>query len=262
MNDLDELIRTTLHEHTATADVDDALAGRVQATGRRIRRTRAAGVAVLALVAIGGIAWGATALGRLADPPIAATPSPTMPETAAAPTATSAETARPREVSRDVAKLGAPAEHGTTEYLVSDFASPDGSLRCFISTVGAGCQGDEWAKGVEPSAKICDGEGAVLGPELWGDEPAVWVCGTDPHSLPYLDADDGRVAWWDAEFGKALPGPSGSTREMAGLPGGSTLVAGDFRCSGVEGEGGRVECTNTSTGEGFSAGFDEVSLQP
>jgi hypothetical protein len=260
MNDLDDLIGTTLHEHTAAAAPDDSLAGRVQATGRRIRRTRAAGVAVLALVAIGGAAWGASALNRLADPPIAATPSPTAPATTPVPTATAAETARPLENTRDVTKLGAPVEHRTTEYLVSDFASPDGSLRCFIGTVGAGCQGDEWAKGVEPSAKICDGEGAVLGPELWVDEPAAWACGTDPHSLPYFNADGGQLAWWDAEFGKKLPGPSDSTGAMAGLPAGSTLIAGDFRCTGTD--GGGVECTNTRTGEGFSARLDEVSLQP
>ena len=271
MNDLDELIRTTLHEHTPAAASDDALAGRVQATGRRIRRTRAAGAAVAVLVAVGGLAWGATEVGRLTHPPIAAAPSTSAPSTSApspsapSPSAPSPSvptagptSPSPADTVRDVSKLGAPAERGREEYLVSDFASADGSLRCFISTAGAGCQGDEWAPGVRPSPTICD-EGAVLGPELWGSEPAAWACGTDPHSLPDPEAEDGRVAWMADGFGESLPATWDSSANLAALPAGRTLVAGDLSCSSTA-DG--VACANARTGEGFAASYAEVTLRP
>jgi len=79
MNDLDDLIRKSLREHTPATAPDDNLADQVAATGRRIRQTRVAGVAALALVTVVGLAWGWAALPLFTQQGIAAMPTMSQP---------------------------------------------------------------------------------------------------------------------------------------------------------------------------------------
>ncbi|HEY3339116.1 MAG TPA: hypothetical protein VGK18_11475 [Propionicimonas sp.] len=256
MIDLDDLIRQSLREHTHATAPDDTLAELVVAKGRHVRRTRAAGLAATALVAVAGLAWGWAALPLLAQQGIAAAPTMSRPTP-------SEPTPAPKATVRNVAKLGDPSEgaNGTT-FLRNDFASPTGNFHCFISTAGAGCSGEKWDKGVKPSRKTCGAtEGAVLGPELWGGATAAWECGSDPHSLPFLadgaDAGGKGVAWWDPTFGDSIPFPPDSSVRLAVLPYGKTLVAGDFSCSMAR-DG--VTCSNAVSGHGFRVSRAKVDL--
>jgi hypothetical protein len=268
MNDMDDLIRASLHQHTPTAPTDEGLAGRVATAGRRVRRIRAAGAATLALALVAGAAWAATALPRSTDPGVAAYPSPTRPAitpTAPSSTPTGPAANRPSTSAdgtvRDVSTIGGRAEFGKYTFLNNFFASPSGNLFCFINTAGAGCTAMTWATGVEPAQKqVCADREPVLGPEVWGKSRAAWACGSDPHSFPFLNGEgDEGVAWWDADFGKSTPNPVDPTVNLAVLPYGRTLVAGDLRCS-MATDG--VRCTNTRTGEGFHASRDKVTLHP
>lgn len=257
MNDLDDLIRTSLHAHTSAAAPDAGLAGRVTAAGRRIRRIRRAGVAAVVLVAVAGVTFAATTLPRLSRPVIAA--SPTVPQPTAVLTTPGRPTPGADATVRDVSTVGAPSEYETYTFLNNSFASPSGNLHCFISASGAGCAGREWDAGVQPSQKeTCSDSEPVLGPEVWGKRKAAWACGGDPHSLPYLGDEGGAsVDWWDAAFGESVKDEN--ARSLAVLPYGKTLVAGDFRCTMAE-EG--VTCRNTSTGHGFHASRGKVDLKP
>lgn len=268
MNDMDDLIRASLHQHTPTAPTDEGLAGRVATAGRRARRVRAAGAATLTLALVAGAAWAVTTLPRFTDPGVAAYPSSTRP--AITPTAPSSPPTRPASTRpstsadgtvRDVSTIGVESEVGKYTFLNTFFAAPSGNLFCFINTAGAGCTALTWAAGVEPAQKqVCaDGE-PVVGPEVWGKGRAAWVCGTDPHSFPYLNGEGGDgVTWWDAEFGQTTPYPVDPTVTLAVLPYGKTLVAGDLRCS-MATDG--VRCTNTRTGQGFHASREKVTLHP
>ena len=187
MNDLDDLIRASLREHTPAAVPDDALADQVTATGRRIRQTRAAGVAALALVVVVGLAWGWAALPLLTQQGIAAVPTMSQPSP-------SQPVSSPDPAVRDVSRIGIPSQaSNSVEFLANYFASPSGNFHCFISSAGAGCAGEKWDKGVKPSrAKVCPDQEPVLGPEVWGSAAAAWACGSDPHSLPL---PRGRGRW-------------------------------------------------------------------
>lgn len=268
MNDLDDLIRTSLRDHTPATAPDDTLADQVAATGRRIRRTRTAGVAALALVAVLGVAWGSTVLPGRTQQGVAATPSPNMP-TSVQPTpresATSVTTpANPTFSSggtvRDVSQVGEPAGYPEDEqHLESFFASPTGNFLCTMSTAGARCTGT-WDKGVEPSRKICDVDEVVEGVQVEGTKPAAWFCGSDAQSFPFLNGDGGHgVDWWDPTFGESIPFPANPSVKLAVLPYGKTLVAGDFSCS-VATDG--VTCRNTRSGSGFLVSRSRVDLQP
>jgi hypothetical protein len=257
MNDLDDLIRTSLHAHTSTTTPDAGLAGRVTEAGRRIRRIRRAGVAAVVLAAVTGVTWTATTLPRLSTPVIAA--SPTVPQPTAVPTTSGRPTPSADATVRDVSTVGSPSEYETYTFLNNSFASPSGNLHCFISASGAGCAGREWDAGVQPSQKeTCSDSEPVLGPEVWGDGKAAWACGHDPHSLPYLGEEGGEmVEWWDATFGESVRDEN--ALNLAVLPYGKTLVAGDFRCTMAE-DG--VTCRNTRTGHGFHASRAKVDLKP
>jgi len=254
MNDLDDLIRTSLHDHTPAAAPDDTLTGRVTASGRRVRRTRNASVAALALVAVVGVVWGSTVLPRLTQQGIPASPTTSQPTTPSQPTP------GPKASVRDVSTIGDPSERDSYEYLVNYFASPTGNLHCFISTAGAGCAGEKWDPGVAPSrTKVCSDQEPLLGPELWGSAAAAWNCGSDPHSLPYLGGEGGQgVSWWDPTFGESIPSPTNPSVKLAVLPYGKTLIAGDFSCSMAK-DG--VTCSNARTGQGFHVSRAKVKLQ-
>lgn len=268
MNDLDDLIRSSLNEHTPAATPDDALAERVKAAGRRVRRTRTAGVAAVVLVAAGALIWGSGAIPRLAHPEVAATPAATR-ATSGSSTSGPTELEPPTTSSgsatvRDVSQLGTPIEdvHIKGEMRVSYFASPSGNLKCFIGTSGAGCAANTWAAGVAPArAKVCADNEPLQGPEVWATKAAAWECGGDAHSWPYLgkgsDSGGDGVAWWDSSFGESVPLPGDSSTKMAALRYGRTLVAGDFRCSMAT---AGVTCTNTATGHGFLASHGTVTL--
>jgi hypothetical protein len=254
MNDLDDLIRTSLREHTPATTPDDTLADLVTATGRRIRRTRTAGIGALALVVVTGLAWGWAALPLLTQQGIAALPTMSQP--------TPSQPIPSLDPSvRDVSKIGSPSQaSNSTEALENYFASPSGNFHCFISSAGAGCAGEKWDKGVKPSrTKVCSDQEPVLGPELWGGAAAAWACGSDPHSLPFLSAQGGDgVTWWDATFGDSIPLPRDPSTKLAVLPYGKTLVAGDFSCSMAK-DG--VTCSNTLSGHGFHVSRAKVDLQ-
>jgi hypothetical protein len=258
MNDLDDLIRASLHAHTPLAPPDDALTGRVVATGRRIRRARTVGAAAFLLVVV-GVGWAVSTLPQLSRPVIAASPS--VPEPTTGPASPPQTTPGPDVSVRDVSTIGEPAQFEKYEFLNNSFASPSGNLHCFINTAGAGCQATTWDAGVAPSQKkTCSDTEPVLGPEVWGSGKAAWTCGSDPHSLPYLgEQGGGQVTWWDATFGESVPSATDPTVNLAVLPYGKTLVAGDFRCSMAE-DG--VTCTNTRTGNGFHASRAKVDLTP
>lgn len=258
MNDLDDLIRRSLHEHAPAVAPDPALAARSRTTGRRIRGARTVGGITLELVVVAGLAWIVADPPGLGISPVVASPAPATVTTSAPPTPSASGPTVP--TTRDVSTTGAVAERDSASYLVSFFASPTGDLHCFISTAGAGCQG-AWAEGVQPAHSICKGEGAVLGPEVWGRGPAKWECGTDPHSLPFLYGDDSgdETAWWDSGFGAAITDPDNPDQTLAVLPNGRSLVAGDFTCT-TAGDG--VTCTNSRTGEGFRARTTKVTLTP
>lgn len=259
MNDLDDLIRNSLRAHAPAHTVDDTLAGRVAATGRRIRRTRAVGAAALVLTAVVGVGWAVSALPQLTRPVIVASPS--APEPTAGPTSASQTTPSPDASVRDVSTVGEPAEFEDYQFLNNSFASPSGNLHCFINTAGAGCQATTWDAGVAPSQKkTCSDTEPVLGPEVWGSGKAAWACGSDPRSLPFLGEQGGdQVAWWDGTFGESTPLDGDSSVRLAVLPYGKTLVAGDLRCTMAE-DG--VTCTNTRTGHGFHASLGGVDLTP
>ncbi|MCA0296114.1 MAG: hypothetical protein LCH96_12585 [Actinobacteria bacterium] len=258
MNDLDDLIRASLHEHTPTTTPDDALAGRVQARGRRVRRTRTAGLAAVSIAAVIAVIWGASVLPGRSRPDIAASPGP-VPSVSVQSTPTPTASFSPGGKVRDVTKIGAPGEGEAGEFLNNYFASPSGNFQCFINTTGAGCVGGTWAPGVLPSRKICS-EGSPSGPEMWGSKPAAWHCSTDPHSFPYLDRGyEEGVAWWDDTFGTSMRDPWTHTQKLAVLPYGKGLVAGDFRCTMAK---TGVTCVNTRTGEGFTASRAKVDLTP
>lgn len=271
MNDLDDLIRASLHDHAAPEAPDDGLAGRVQTVGRRVRRTRVALGGAAAVAAVVAVVWGASILPGRTQPVIAASPEPTASvQTTVKPTPTSAtSTPEPTPTAtfppgnvRDVSKIGSPAEYGKYSFLNNYFASPTGNFQCFINTAGAGCTGRDWDPGVEPAqSKVCADTEPVIGPEVWGTKKAAWECGSDPHSFPYLvdDEPSDGVAWWDVTFGEKLPAPWDTTQTLAVLPYGKTLVAGDFRCTMAE---AGVTCVNTRTGEGFTASRSKVDLTP
>jgi hypothetical protein len=254
MKDLDDLIRTSLREHTPVTAPDDTLADQVTATGRRIRQTRVAGVAALALVLVAGFAWGWAALPLFTQQSIAAVPTMSQPTP-------SQPIPSPDPSVRDVSRIGIPSQaSNSVEFLANYFASPSGNFHCFISSAGAGCAGEKWDKGVKPSrAKVCTDQEPVLGPELWGSAAAAWACGSDPHSLPLLGGGGGEgVAWWDSSFGDSIPLPSDPSTRLAVLPYGKTLVAGDFSCSMAK-DG--VTCSNSLSGHGFHVSRSKVDLQ-
>lgn len=268
MNNLDDLIRTSLHAHTASAAPDETLAGRAAATGRRIRRTRNASVAALALVAVLGIAWGSGLFPRAAQGGILASPAPSRPSTSAPTSSPSptAPTTRPtaRDLSptvRDVSAIGSPGEIGKYTVLNNFFASPTGNLECFINQHGAGCVASFDAGVIPRSAeRVCSVDGSVEGPAVWGAKRGEWACGSDKVTFPYLGPgyEDG-TAWWDASFGESIPYAGDPSLKVAVLPYGKTLVAGDFRCSMAT---TGVTCLNTRTHQGFLASRAKVDLTP
>lgn len=254
MNDLDDLIRASLRQHTPAAAPAEDLAEAVTATGRRIRRARTAGLAALSLVVVAGLAWGWAALPLLAQQGVDAVPTMSRPTTVR-PTPT------PKPTVRDVSAMGEPSQGDhDTEFLNNSFASPSGNFHCFISTAGAGCAGEKWARGVAPSrSKVCPDTEPLLGPELWGSAPAAWSCGSDPHSIPLLGGEGGQgVSWWDSTFGGSIPLASHPSVKVAVLPYGRTLVAGDFSCSMAK-DG--VTCSNIRTGHGFRVSRGRVDLE-
>ena len=266
MSDFDDLIRASLRDHTPAALPDEALAGRAAATGRRIRRARIAGGAALAIVTVLGVAWGSTVLPGRAQQNIAATPSPVSP-TSVQPTPSESATSGPTPTEptfssggtvRDVSLVGARAGYPESEeYLENFFASPSGNFLCTLSTVGARCTGT-WNKGVEPPRTMCD-DGVVEGVQVEGTKPAAWFCGSDAQSFPFLNDEGGDgVDWWDATFGESIPWPMDPSVQLAGLPYGKTLVAGDFRCSMAK---AGVTCTNTRTGAGFLTSRAKVDFK-
>ena len=271
-DDPDDLIRTSLRVHTSAAAPDDALGVRMAAIGRRIHRTRTAGVAALAVVTVLCVVWGSTVLPGRTQQGIAAGPSPNMP-TSIQPTPSESATSRPTSTKptfssggtvRDVSKVGEPAGYPEAKkHLESFFASPSGNFLCTMSTVGARCTGT-WDKGVEPLRKICDVDGVVEGVQVDGAMPAAWFCGSDAQSFPFLNGEfgDGEgghgVDWWDPTFGESIPFPVNPSLQLAVLPYGKTLVAGVFTCFTAT-----VGVTRRSTlsGNGFLISRSRVDLQ-
>lgn len=266
MTDLDDLIRTSLRERTAAAATDDSLAGRVQATGRRLRRARTAGVSALAIAVVIGAVWGWSILPGRTPQNVAASPSPN-PTATVQPTTDGSVTPVPTRATptfspggtvRDVTNTGEPVDYPEAS-LESYFASPSGNFQCTISAAGSRCTGT-WDKGVEPSRKICDVDEVVEGVQVAGTKPAAWFCGSDAQSFPFLGSEGGKgVNWWDSTFGETMPAPWDHSQRLAILPYGKTLVAGDFRCTMAK---TGVTCINTRSGQGFTTSRSQVDLTP
>ena len=246
MNELDDLIRASLREHTRAGAPDENLAEVVTATGRRIRRARTAGLAALSLVVVAGLAWGWAAVPLLAQQGIAAVPTMSQPTPVPPPPS-------PKVTVRDVSAIGEPSEGANNvQFLNNSFASPSGNFHCFISSAGAGCAGEKWDRGVAPSrAKVCPDMEPLLGPELWGSAPAKWSCGSDPHSIPLLGGEGGRGGGRDGEDGSWRGGDVELEDAVEAVAAG---VGGWVVELGGGGRGG--ECGQVGPREGRAAGGD------
>lgn len=140
---------------------------------------------------------------------------------------------------RDVSALGRSNEGGGK---LNDFAMPSGNIWCAIAVDRASCWVNEYDAGAEPK----DSAGQYfVGVGAFG---ASWGIGNGAGGKPDLDGyfPEGR-AWWDAQFGSKLRLPNSST-DLAVLPYGKSLVAGDFQCTSTT-KG--AQCENTATGHGF-----------
>ncbi len=278
MNDLDDLIRTSLHEHTAAGTPDDTLAERVEATGRRVRRQRRVAGAALALAVVAGLGWGTSLIPRPVQPGIVASPSPvptsSSPNSSATQTPTPSTTLvrpnwDPTATTRDVSTVGEHIENsqpdGTPrETRLNYFASPSGKFSCTISTEFANCNNNVEMPGIKPTREQvgCD-DILVAGVEVDSKGRGDWYCSGDQNQFPQLNDPDGSgisvdgTLWWDAEFGQTRPGLQDPTYTMAVLPYGKTLIAGDFRCTTAT---SGVTCTNSRTQHGFRISQSEVKL--
>jgi len=282
MNDLDDLIRTSLHEHTSAGTPDNTLAERVEATGRRIRRQRRVAGITASLVAVAGLGWGATLIPQLVQPGIVASPSPipssSSPTSSASPSPSQTPTpsttlVRPSwdstATTRDVSTVGEAIEHSgadgkSRETRASFFSSPSGKFWCTISTEFANCDNNVEMPGIEPTREQlgCD-DGVVEGVEVNTEGRSAWYCGSDQTQYPQLNDPDGSgmsadgTLWWDAEFGQTRPGLDNPSYTLAVLPYGKTLTAGDFSCTS---EKSGVTCTNTRTTHGFRISQSAVKL--
>ena len=256
--DLDDLIRQSLAEHAPAESTDPTLGETVVRKGRRVRRTRQAAVAAVALVAV---AAGVTGLRTVVtSQPTIATPAPLGPGTTSGPTPSASPSVSPSStpsatgsstpsapIVKDVTELGGEGYDGS---LVSSFASPTGNLWCNISASGAGCQGQKFDAGAQPTV-ACEGSRA-LGDAvvIEGTGKATWQCTTEIFGFPFLDKNSKNyTAWWDPAIGDKRSVRTDSGKVLATLRYGNTLTAGDFRCtSAVDG----VTCTNTVSGHGFT----------
>lgn len=240
MNDrLDSLIRGSLEQHTRAAAPDAELAPRVAALGRRRRANRRAGLAALALVAVGGAAWGISALPPR-EPQVA-----TAPSTSPTPHATPTPAPRSENLVKDV-----------WSFEESHFASPTGNIKCALrgatGDVGldarAFCGVDQAEAGVVPTMEEACGPNPdvpVAGVAVMADGKASWVCAGDAQSYPFTDSSPEYIAWSGDHFGATA---KQGDRTLVVLPYGRSLVAGDSTCS-MATDG--VTCTNTATGHGF-----------
>lgn len=274
MNDLDDLIRGSLNTHAPAAPADDTLADRVSSAGRRIRRNRRIGVAVLALALIAGLAAG---LPRLtgASAPIAATPSvaptnwatstPTAPSSPSPSTTLVRPNWDPSASTRDVSTVGEQIEYSAAgitprETRANFFSSPSGKFWCTISTEFANCNNNVDMPGIEPTrTKLGCDDGVVEGVEVAGKGRAAWYCGSDQNQFPQLNAGmsvDGTL-WWDAQFGQTRSELDNPAYKLAVLPYGKTLIAGDFSCTTAT---TGVTCTNSRTHHGFRISESAVKL--
>lgn len=278
MNDLDDLIRTSLHEHTAAGTADDTLAERVEATGRRVRRQRRVAGAALALAVVGGLGWGTSLIPRPVQPGIVASPSPvptsSSPTSGASPSPSPSTTLvrpnwDPTATTRDVSTVGEQIEYSAAgitprETRANYFSSPSGKFWCTISTEFANCNNNVDMPGIEPTRTElgCD-DGVVEGVEVTGKGRGAWYCGSDQTQYPQLNDPNGwgmsvdGTLWWDAEFGQTRPGLQDPTYTLAVLPYGKTLIAGDFRCTTAT---TGVTCTNSRTQHGFRISQYELKL--
>ncbi|PFG15772.1 hypothetical protein ATK74_0292 [Propionicimonas paludicola] len=280
MNDLDDLIRTSLVEHTSAGTPDDTLAERVEATGRRIRRQRRVAGITASLVAVAGLGWGATLLPHPAQPGIAASPSPvpssSSPTSSAPPSPSQTPSTTlvrpnwdPTATTRDVSSVGEQIEYSAAdiklrETRVSFFSSPSGKFWCSISTEFANCDNNVEMPGIEPTREQlgCD-DGVVEGVEVNTVGRGAWWCGSDQTQYPQLNDPNGwgmsvdGTLWWDAQFGQTRPGLQDPSYTLAVLPYGKTLTAGDFSCTP---ETSGVTCTNARTKHGFRISQSAVKL--
>jgi len=280
MNDLDDLIRTSLLEHTAAGTADDTLAERVEATGRRVRRQRRVAGAALALAVVAGLGWGTSLIPRPVQPGIVASPSPvpssSSPTSSASPSQTPTPSTTlvrpswdPTATTRDVSTVGEAIGHSegsgkTRETRVNFFSSPSGKFWCSISAEFANCNNNVEMPGIEPTREQlgCD-DGVVEGVEVNTAGRGAWYCGSDQTQYPQLNDVDGMgrsidgTLWWDAEFGQTRPGLDNPSSTLAVLPYGKTLTAGDFSCTP---ETSGVTCTNSRTQHGFRISQSEVKL--
>jgi|GEM_PF-2396847 len=280
MNDIDELLRESLQEHTPVTAPDDTLADRVAGAGRRVQRNRRIGVAGLGVALVAGLAVSLPPLTRT-NAPIAATPSPSptasvtmSPTESSSPDPTPSTTlVRPNwdstSTTRDVSTVGEQIEYAAAdvkprEARANFFSSPSGKFWCTISTEFANCNNIVEMPGIAPTREHigCD-DGVVAGVEVNSKGRGAWYCSGDQNQYPQLNDVDGfgrsidGTLWWDAAFGQTRAEMDNPASILAVLPYGKTLIAGDFRCTTAT---TGVTCTNTRTTHGFRISQSAVKL--
>lgn len=137
----------------------------------------------------------------------------------------------------------------------ADFVSPDGTYACSLAKQGVDCRATDAARKQAPTTKGLCKNG--LDPDTLSlAGRASWTCrgntiGWVEHGSPNVD--------WVSDYGewKVIKG-SGYPREIAVLPSGRTLVAGDLRCT--MDASAAVTCRNERTKASFKLGKAGVTL--
>lgn len=138
-------------------------------------------------------------------------------------------------------------------YRYADFASPDGSIRCSLTSEDATCNFPSGMKrtGVPSASKICPGAPlAVTGVTVSGLAEFFCSRGDDAHPQ-----QKGSAAVWARTAG--VPTVTVGKEVLVTLPDGQSLVHGKLYCSS---SGGAITCAQTQTKASFTISDAGVKL--